>query len=197
MTEEPQIERRSVASAALVVEGGLALLALVLGWLLGLPLLAQIEWSVAGLAMGLLATLPLVLGLVLLDHWPRGPFNRLKTLMHESILPLFRDSSLEELLVISLAAGVGEELLFRGVAQLTIERVSGSAWLAVLVASMLFGLAHPISKTYVVLAAIVGVYLGGLLVATENLLVPIVIHAAYDFFALIYLLRDSRHDRPD
>jgi membrane protease YdiL (CAAX protease family) len=53
----------------------------------------------------------------------------------------------------------------------------------------LFGLAHPMSTTYVVLATVVGVYLGGLLLVTDNLLAPIVAHAAYDFVALVYLVR--------
>jgi membrane protease YdiL (CAAX protease family) len=51
-----------------------------------------------------------------------------------------------------------------------------------------FGLAHPISTTYAVLASLIGIYLGFLFVATDNLLVPIVTHAAYDFLALVYLL---------
>jgi membrane protease YdiL (CAAX protease family) len=172
-----------------VVEGGLALLAVVLAWLLGIPLAEHLRGAVAGLAQGLLATLPLAVGLLLLDRWPLGGFRHLKELMRDSILPLFRECSLEALLLISMAAGVGEELLFRGVAQLGIEQASGSTWLAVAVASVLFGLAHPITKTYALLAGLIGVYFGVLLVLTSNLLVPIVAHVAYDFIALVYLLR--------
>jgi hypothetical protein len=199
-SERPSAERtsesRSITFAAVVVEGGLALLAVVLAWLLGIPLAAYLHGSVSGLLQGLLATVPLVLGLLLLDCWPVGGFRRLKEMMRESILPLFRECSLEALLLISLAAGVGEELLFRGVAQLGIEQASGSTWLAVAGASVLFGLAHPISKTYALLAGLIGVYLGVLLVFTNNFLVPIVAHAAYDFFALVYLLSREQDDRP-
>jgi membrane protease YdiL (CAAX protease family) len=170
-------------------------LAIVLAWLLGVPLTAHLQGSVTGLLQGLLATVPLVLGLLLLDRWPVDGFRFLQELMRESILPLFRDCSLEALLLISLAAGVGEELLFRGVAQLGIEQTSGSTWLAVAVASVLFGLAHPLTKTYALLAVLIGIYLGVLLVLTGNLLVPIVAHAAYDFFALVYLLSRVRDDR--
>jgi membrane protease YdiL (CAAX protease family) len=131
---------------------------------------------------------------LLLDRWPLGGFRHLKELMQESILPLFRECSHEALLLISLAAGVGEELLFRGVAQLGIEQASGSTWLAVAIASVMFGLVHPITKTYALLAGLIGVYFGVLVVLTGNLLVPIVAHAAYDFVALVYLLSRREHD---
>ena len=42
------------------------------------------------------------------------------------------------------------------------------------------------------LAGLIGIYLGWLLAATDNLLVPIVAHAAYDFLALVYLLHRDR-----
>ena len=66
-----------------------------------------------------------------------------------------------------------------------------------LAASVLFGLAHPITPAYAVLAAMIGVYLGWLWLAFDkNLLVPITAHALYDFLALIYLVR-TRGRRPD
>ena len=54
---------------------------------------------------------------------------------------------------------------------------------------MLFGAVHLITGTYGIIAAAIGLYLGLLWVASGNLLVPIVTHAAYDFVALVYLLR--------
>ena len=93
--------------------------------------------------------------------------------------------------MIAALAGLGEELLFRGVAQRGIEQVSGSGNIGLVAASLLFGLAHPISKTYTFMATLVGLYLGGLLLASDNLLAPIVTHAAYDFAALVYLVKRS------
>ena len=42
---------------------------------------------------------------------------------------------------------------------------------------------------YAVLAVLAGVYFGLLLMLTGSLWTPIVAHAAYDFIALVYLLR--------
>lgn len=172
------------------------LLALALGWLLNVAPWSRCEVSLLALGQGLLATLPMVVGLLLVTHYPLGPLKRMQQVADELIVPLFRDCNWGQLLTISLLAGVGEEFLFRGVVQVAVERWTALPWLAILLASLLFGLAHPITVTYAVLAGLIGVYLGVLLHATGNLVVPVVAHAAYDFVALVYLLRRDRRNRP-
>ncbi|MCG8584479.1 MAG: CPBP family intramembrane metalloprotease, partial [Pirellulales bacterium] len=93
--------------------------------------------------------------------------------------------------VISVLAGLGEELLFRALLQSALIDWLG-VWPGILVAGLLFGLAHPLSRTYIVVAAAIGIYLGWLFAATSNLLVPIIAHALYDFIALVYLSRTKR-----
>jgi hypothetical protein len=183
--------RRTVLGTAIVVEGGLVLLALAVGWLFGQPPLAQIEWTMPAALVGIAAAVPMVAALVLVTRFPVGPLAELENVVRRMIVPLFRDSSLVDLAAICALAGLGEEMLFRGVAQAGLERFSGSPWLALAVASVLFGLAHPITPTYAVVAGLIGVYLGWLLLASGNLLVPVVAHAAYDFAALVYLLQDT------
>jgi membrane protease YdiL (CAAX protease family) len=61
----------------------------------------------------------------------------------------------------------------------------------VAVTSVVFGLAHLITPLYGVLAALVSVYLGWLFLEYENLVVPMVTHAMYDFVALVYLARPA------
>jgi membrane protease YdiL (CAAX protease family) len=46
-----------------------------------------------------------------------------------------------------------------------------------------------------VLAFLVSVYFGWLAVATNDLLPPILAHAIYDFFALVYLTRRKSESR--
>ena len=58
--------------------------------------------------------------------------------------------------------------------------------------SFIENLAHLLNTTYAVLAGLVGLYFGGLLIATDQLLAPIVAHAAYDLAALVYLTRRGR-----
>ena len=58
-----------------------------------------------------------------------------------------------------------------------------------LIASLLFGLLHPISLAYVVVAAALGAYLGLVWMYSGNLLTVVVAHALYDFVLLVYLVR--------
>jgi len=189
MSLQPDESRSSVVGTALAVEGGLVFVALGLGWLFALSPLGQIDWTFRAAWLALAAATPMIAALVLMTRWPVGPFAELEDVVRRAIVPLFRSCTLLDLAVISALAGLGEELLFRGVVQAGLERASGSTWLALVAASVLFGLAHPITPAYAVLAGLIGAYLGWLLLATDNLLVPIVTHAAYDFVALVYLLR--------
>jgi membrane protease YdiL (CAAX protease family) len=195
----------NITGIAGVFEGGLAVLAIVGGWLFGHSPLIGIEWSrealpAHGLAMfwGALAALPLVAGLLFLDRLPLRPFVRLQQYVRRLVAPLFAEATLVELLLISLIAGVGEELLFRGLIQDGLAVwIGGPAGICIGLAagSILFGLAHALTKTYAALAAVVGLYLGILLLLTGNVLAPVTAHAVYDFAALVYLIGTSEDQK--
>ncbi len=168
-------------------EGGLLLLAWALGALFGTPAFGQLHLTAAGAGYGVLAAVPMLLGLawVLRTRWT--PLVRFRKTIDERVAPLFTNCTLLDLLVISVLAGLGEEVLFRGVMQTALAGVVG-LWIAVALTSLVFGLVHFVTVTYAVYATIVGVYLGVLLIAFDNLLVPVVTHAVYDFLALGYLV---------
>ena len=90
--------------------------------------------------------------------------------------------------LIALSAGVGEEMLFRGVLQSSLEAWLGVRW-GLLLASVLFGLLHPISFPYILVTMVVGFYLGGAFLLAGNLLTVMVTHALYDFALMAYLLK--------
>jgi membrane protease YdiL (CAAX protease family) len=189
--------------AAIAFELGLGLAALGLGWWLGRsplvwPGAAGIGDHLRALATGAAAALPLLGILVALDRHPRDPLRELRRLTDEILPALFRGASGPELLAVSVAAGVGEELLFRGLVQ---HGISGLPWASGYwgwaVASLLFGAAHPITLRYACAAAVVGGYLGALQIATGSVLAPIAAHAAYDWGALSYLLSRRAKQSPD
>ncbi len=175
-----------------IFEGALAVVALGLGWLVGERPLETLRLDLSGAAIGLAAVVPaLVLFWVCLKlRWE--PLRHIVRIMDEVVVPLFRPCRLGELAIIAALAGLGEELLFRGVIQAAAARLFDGAagqTFGLLIAAMLFGLAHAITRTYAVLAALIGLYLGALWLASGNLLVPVVAHAGYDFLVLVYLVR--------
>lgn len=177
---------------AVVVEGGLGLLAVGLGAWLERPPWEMIHWTGEATTWGAVAALPLIAGLVLLVILPFRPLRELVQIVDELVAPLFRQCRLIELALIAALAGLGEEMLFRGVVQVTIAEWFGGTlgvWIGILAAAIMFGLLHPITTGYAVLAGTIGVYLGWVFAITDNLLVPVVAHGVYDFVALVYLVR--------
>jgi uncharacterized protein len=134
----------------------------------------------------------MLVGLAWILTTPWRPARDLVALVTDELGPLLAGRSLLQLGLLAFLAGVAEEVLFRGVMQTALDRALREP-IAVLVAGAIFGLAHFVTSTYALLAALVGVYLGGVFLVSGNLLAPILAHALYDFVALIAL--DSRHGR--
>ncbi|MCA9240422.1 MAG: CPBP family intramembrane metalloprotease [Planctomycetales bacterium] len=174
---------------AVVVEAALAPVGLLVCWFFRVPVAPQFPspgglpgWTLAGL----LATAPLLAALaaVLRARW--APLARLREESQRVAAHLLLGVGIGPLVAVSLAAGLGEEVLFRGALQPLLGSWLG-AWGGVVGAAALFGFAHPISREYMALAMLIGLYLGGLTLLTGNLVPAIVAHAAYDFVALCWL----------
>lgn len=190
-----QDDARSVRTpllAAVIFELALAVVAIVVGWLVQINPCPSFSWESTAaaakeLGLGILAAVP-PLGFFFLFHGSSArPMVRIRRWIHQALLPLFENASIGDLAVLSLAAGLGEEILFRGFLQNWLHQTLGTSWIAVGLAALAFGLVHAITLAYVVLATAIGIYLGALMVWTESLWVPILAHAVYDFVALWYL----------
>lgn len=91
--------------------------------------------------------------------------------------------------LLSLAAGVGEEIVFRGFAMAWLVAVAAAAglgggaalWAAVIGSSVMFGFAHSYQGAVgVVRTGAVGLALAGLAVATGGLIAPMLVHSVVD-----------------
>lgn len=182
---------------ALVFETGLGVAGLFFGWLLALPLenlIDQRHYKLTALfqslGVGILAALPMIAMLLLIYFKPVGPLKKFSDDVKYQVAPLFHGLSVTALALISLLAGVGEELLCRwciqGALQIWITGPLG--WLsALLIASAIFGVFHWLNVHYAIYAFFAGLYLGALWIWTGDLVVPITVHAVYDFSALLLL----------
>jgi len=176
---------RKLLTLVMLFEGSLIPLAWILAWLLELPLLLTPGLRVIGL--GILATLPMWW----LLHWSHGldlgPVRELFKWVESHLLPLFRGATTLQLAAIAVLAGMGEEMLFRGVIQQALQQWLGP-WTGLLLASLAFGAAHWVSRTYMIFAGLMGLYLGLLYWLSGDLLLAVIVHALYDFLALRMLL---------
>jgi uncharacterized protein len=178
--------------AAALFEASLVAVAIGLGWLLRSPPLATFRFEGRAALIGLAATLPPLAVFWLCLKCPWRPLAEIARITEEMLVPLFHDCRVVELAIIAALAGIGEEMLFRGVLQSAAAAEIGGergVWLALLIASALFGLLHPITPAYAILAGLIGLYLGALWLASGNLLTPMLAHGAYDFLALVYLVK--------
>jgi membrane protease YdiL (CAAX protease family) len=180
---------RDMMRATLVFEGGMLLLALLAAWWFSLPWVHTLSASWVDVCWGVLGALPSVALIPWSLRTTWGPAARMRRLLLEEVGPDLVMGAPWTLLFFSLGAGVCEEALFRGVVQDGLL-----TWMGVLPAiglsSLLFGVCHPASRDYVVVAAMIGAWWGGLYVLSGTLTVPIVAHTLHDVAAMWALRRE-------
>ena len=178
--------------AGIQVEGGLAVLAIVIAWFTHIPLRNMMRLELLPLVVAFVGIIPLLVfckGIYMLP-FRSVEFTRrfLRAFYHDFI----RYCSVTQLLLVAIMSGIGEELLFRGVLQTSITQGFGGETrglvIGIFLTSLLFGLVHPINILYVVVCFIIGIYLGLIFVLSgNNLVVPIIVHAFYNFILFLTL----------
>jgi membrane protease YdiL (CAAX protease family) len=136
-----------------------------------------------GIAIGLLGGLairPFAAGLSLrLREGMRRQFGRLTPFLPKT------GGQLAWGIALSLAAGVFEEIAYRGYL-IPYAQHWLPGWAGVAAAALLFGLAHLYQgKAGMVMTTMLGAVFGYLFVATGSLLLPIIVHVAVDVSAMV------------
>ena len=96
---------------------------------------------------------------------------------------LTRELTWLQILTLSLLAGFGEELLFRGFAQSWMASAIGPMF-AIVFTSIIFALLHAMSLFYFLLALAFSIVFGLLLHITQSMSLVVTLHAVYDVIAL-------------
>lgn len=190
---------------AVFVELSIGMLGIFLGWFLGpdvytqLPRLGDLSGIAIGVCVGALFGVVIAGLMVLVSRLPFPALKELQASMESNFREFLAPMTYTELLLISFAAGIGEEFLFRGWLQQSLTGVSGgettlfTTLTGILAASLLFGMAHPLSRMYVVLASAMGILLGTLYFVTGNLLTAVVAHGVYDAIILVRWKYEMNH----
>ena len=174
--------RGRLALIGIALEGAFIVVAAIGALLTGVRFWEAIHLNTTGLTLGIVATLPMIAVTLVLVRTSGRFFNQMRA-DFERVVSLFKVCTVADLFWISLSAGVGEEVLFRGFIQTYLGELS-QPYLALVITSIVFGALHAVSVSYFIFATIVGLYLGGLYLWSDNLLIPIAAHFLYDFVAL-------------
>lgn len=183
--------------------GGAAGILLFLVWQFIAPMLAQVEqWPVTmalrdaiesggslvrgfiiGGAIGIVAFL-----LFVLIRAGKEPHDEIETLGDiQALLPRNR-AELKYGWLLSINAGIVEELLFRLALPAALFAVTGNALVAVVVSLIVFGAMHAYQGIGGVLGTLVfGAVLMALFLATGSILWPIVVHVLFDLRSLVLI----------
>ena len=144
-----------------------------------IPLLQPPQQPIQSAAI---VALVLVLAIgIMLPHWRRNVEDR------EPKIYLFMPGDAAEKslwLLISAAAGIGEEITYRGVMWILLARLTGSLWIAALLASIIFALSHYM-QGWTSIAAIFGFALAfhAIVWLTGSLIPAMFLHFLYDLTA--------------
>ena len=178
-----------------IFEGALLAVAFLGGWIFDCPATATLSWSLQDLGLGLLATVPMLVMLVICLMSQSEAMKKVRAFQRETVGHLLDECRWYDIVLLALLAGVCEEVLFRGFLYLWLARFNSV--LAVLISNLAFGAAHAATQLYFILAAFLGLYLTALIAVdpTPNLLIPITAHTVYDIAAFAAVLYDYRKHR--
>ncbi|MEY4209675.1 MAG: hypothetical protein RLZ92_53 [Pseudomonadota bacterium] len=176
-------------------EASLVVIAVSVGWLFDLNPLADLYFSEAAIVNGVLATLPLLILFFGMQQLPHPAFKNIRNLLQESLGQSLQGVHWTDLLILAGLAGLGEEVLFRGLMQSGFEQAWGFD-VGLIASSVVFAFAHAVTPLYAVLALLISLYLGLSLDydGERSLLTPIVIHGLYDFVAFLVIVNNTRKD---
>jgi membrane protease YdiL (CAAX protease family) len=157
------------------------------GWLVSINPLHPWSWNLRDTGYGMLATLPMLAFFFASMRFPLGPLRAIREFLVEHLGPILNQCTWYDLLLVAAMAGLGEEILFRGLLQ---------PWIGLFASNVVFGVVHSVTPLYAVLAALIGAYLGALQTVTNNLWPPVLAHALYDFVAFLAVADEWKRRQP-
>jgi len=101
---------------------------------------------------------------------------------------IFANLSWPGIIILSCSAGVGEELLIRGLLQTWLVSHFG-VWAGVILASLIFGVMHAMTKLYVLITFLLGLVFGVIYVISDSIVLVMIAHTVYDIFAFAVIVK--------
>lgn len=176
-----EYSRARIITLAFLTEGSVIVVAFIIKALLDVKLSLLTQNIFRDICIGTIGAIPPLLCAILALSKKADRFLILRSLRRtviQLVSVLFAHARIPDILFISLLAGCAEEILFRGV----IQPATG-----IIFASILFGLIHFITPAYMLMATLMGLYIGFFFEQFGSILIPIQIHFLYDLGLLMYI----------
>jgi membrane protease YdiL (CAAX protease family) len=180
---------------AVAIQGGLALVAL--GWAVFLGLDVQRwfrldAWNGSQALLTLATTLAAAAPPVAAFFWMRNSraesVVRFREDVRQRLIPLFGETRFVDWVVISLTAGLTEELAFRGALLDTFRVALPPPWnlvAAIVVPSLIFGALHALNRVYFLATTAAGIYFSILVLWSGDLWAAALAHFLYDLIVFV------------
>ncbi len=189
---------------AVLFEAGLGVVGLVLCLLLGLPFQNGLHANAAAILYIFAGTAPPLASYFFLKRLPVAGLKEIERILRSVFRETMQSMPLWQIAVICLAAGFGEEMLFRGFLQLGFFALVGwggfdaaspvAVALVFWLVSVVFAAGHAITKWYFVLSFSASLYFCVLYHATGNLFVVMGVHTLYDFIVFLRVRSECRRE---
>jgi uncharacterized protein len=175
--------KKSYLVLGAVIECVIGLLAYLITVLIDDSFNLRPEFNASHIFWGVIFSIPPILFAIFATS-NKGLNNGPLAKIHETLKPILRiplsQTHWTQILVLALLVGIGEEILFRGILQ---------NYAGIVIASAIFGLLHALTGAYLIIATIMGFYLGLIYHFFPDISVPIAVHFIYDAVALILYKR--------
>ncbi|SDJ50827.1 CPBP family intramembrane glutamic endopeptidase [Microbulbifer yueqingensis] len=102
--------------------------------------------------------------------------------------PLLAGITWPQLVLVSLLAGLGEEVVFRVLLQGWLAEWASPAW-SIVIASVLFALLHAMTPLYFFVTLVFGLFLGTAYWLSGSVILVVTWHAVYDLLAIAVITR--------
>lgn len=165
----------------------LGLLGLGLAWVFGLSLTGPFQAGLTDITLGLVLGIAYFIVMVGAIRLPFRPVRKLLKFVDRVVAPLFRETSLADVILVATAAGVGEELFFR----IFLQQWIGSytpAGVAIVAVGVAFAVCHPFTLAYASVAFAFAIGNGIAFYLTGSVVSAVIAHALYDALAILYLV---------
>jgi len=174
-------------------EFALAAIAVALGMFLDVSALgAGFDISPASIGVGLLWTLAPLAFVSSIRLLELEELKEIEAITEEFAQKLFVGRSKSQLALFCFAAGLGEEMLFRGIFHQKLELLFGFFPAATIVAAG-FGSAHFLTPAYFAISGFSSFIFSYMFaVSGNNIVVPVIAHAVYDYVALEMTLNEMQ-----